>query len=90
MKMKKKIAILAVVLVILSSFCLTGCSYNRQLIDTNWSFKWAIMQLGNGELVEGEVTSWRDFDDSDCVQLTMNGITYLTHYSNVILCSMRP
>ncbi len=90
MKMKKKIAILAVVLVILGCFCLTGCGYNRQLIDTNWSFKWAIVQLGNGELLEGEVTSWRDFDDSDCVQFTMNGITYLTHYSNAILCSERP
>ena len=90
MKMKKKVAILAVVLIILGCFCLTGCGYNRQIFDTNWSFKWVIAQLGNGELLEGEVTSWADFDDSDCVQFTMNGITYLTHYSNVILCSERP
>lgn len=86
----KKI-VLAVLLVVVS-LCFCGCQVsNRQIgIDTAYSFKWAIIQLGNGELIEGEVTSWRDFEDSDTVQFVMNNITYLTHYSNVILCSERP
>ena len=63
---------------------------NEQVFDTNWKYEWAIIQLGNGELIEGRVSSWRDFDESDCVQFTMNGITYLTHYTIVILCSEQP
>ena len=85
--MKKKIAL--IVLLALVVICLCGC--NREIgFDTKWNFKWAILQLGNGELIEGPVSSWRDFSESDCVQFTMNGITYLTHYSNVILCTTEP
>lgn len=87
--MKKMLLIVLLVTVVV---CLCGCQgSNRQLgLDTSYSFKWAIVQIGNGEIIEGEVTSWRDFDDSDVVQFVINGITYLTHYSNVILCSERP
>lgn len=63
---------------------------NEQVFDTNWKYEWAIIQLGNGELIEGHISSWKDFNDSDCVQFTMDGITYLTHYTNVILCSEQP
>lgn len=84
----KKIFILALVLILCAmSFC--ACSIgNRQIgIDTTHTFRWAIIQLGNGELIEGTVTSWRDFNDGDEIQVTINGITYLTHYSNVILAT---
>lgn len=63
---------------------------NEQVIDTNWRYNWAILQLGNGELIEGQITSWKDFSESDMIQFTMNEITYLTHSSNVILCTSKP
>ena len=63
---------------------------NEQVIDTNWRYNWGILQLGNGELIEGAITSWKDFDKSDMIQFTMDGITYLTHSSNVILCTECP
>lgn len=63
---------------------------NEQVFDTKWRFEWAIVQLGNGELLEGPVSSWKDFENSDMVQFTMDGVTYLTHSSNVILCSKCP
>ena len=63
---------------------------NEQVFDTNWRYNWAIIQLGNGELLEGTVTSWKDFSESDMIQFTMDGITYLTHSSNVILCTECP
>ena len=60
-------------------------------IDSRWNFNWAIIQLGNGELIEGEITNWRDFSNSDTVQVTLdNEITFLSHYSNIILCSKEP
>jgi hypothetical protein len=60
---------------------------NRQLFDTKYRFNYAIIRLPNGETVEGNVSSWLDFDQSDVVQVTLDGRTYLTHYSNVCLIS---
>lgn len=88
----KKIVFVILVL-ILTTITLTGCMQigNRTIgLDTTQTFKWGIVQLGNGELIEGEVTSWRDFNESDVVQCTIDGITYLSHYSNIILCSKKP
>lgn len=84
--------IICVVLILVLALALTACQVgNRQVgWDTTQTFTHAILELGNGELIEGTVTSWRDFDESDAVQFTMNGITYLTHYSKVILCTKKP
>jgi len=88
--MKKTIAI--IVLMLIFALCLTGCQIGNRKIgfDTTQTFHWAIVQLGNGELIEGSVDSWRDFSESDVVQVTVKGNTYLTHYSNVILSTERP
>ena len=84
--------IICVALILTLALALTACQVgNRQVgWDTTQTFTHAILELGNGEIVEGTVTSWRDFDESDVVQFTMNGITYLTHYSKVILCTEKP
>ena len=80
--MKKIICILLVVIMIVA---MTGC--NRQLIDTTWSFERAVIFLPDGEKIEGEISSWRDYDSSDMIQVAINGKQYLTHSSNVILIS---
>ncbi len=85
--------IIIAVLFIALCLCMTGCMQigNQQIgLDTTRTFRWAIIQLGNGELIEGSVDSWRDFDESDVIQVTISGITYLTHYSNVILTTEKP
>ena len=85
--------IICVILILTLALALTACRQigNRQVgWDTTQTFTHVILELGNGEIVEGTVTSWRDFDESDVVQFTMNGITYLTHYSKVILCTKKP
>lgn len=88
--MKKIIAIVA--LITIACLSLSACQIGNRKIgfDTTQTFRWAIVQLGNGELIEGPVSSWRDFEESDVVQFTINGITYLTHYSNVILTTEEP
>jgi len=89
-KRMKKIAI--VVLIVTLCLGLTACQVGNRKIgfDTTQTFRWAVIQLGSGELIEGQVSSWRDFDESDVVQVTIEGITYLTHYSNVILMTEKP
>ena len=62
-----------------------GC--NQSILDTTWSFERAIIFLPNGEKLEGKVTSWKDFENSDMIQVTIEGKTYLTHSSNVVLIS---
>ena len=62
---------------------LTGC--NEQIIDLTHKFDYAIITLPNGEIVEGDVTSWMDYQDSDSIQIVIDGVTYYTHINNVVL-----
>ena len=84
--MKKIIAILLAVVVVLSmALITTGC--NKQLVDLTYSYEYAIIGLPNGETVEGKVSSWTDFEDGDQIQVKIAGKTYLVHSSNVVLIS---
>lgn len=83
--MKKVIALLMAVIVVLSVMLLAGC--NKQMLDLTYSYEYAIIGLPNGEVVEGKVTSWTDFEDGDQIQVRINGKTYLVHSSNVVLIS---
>jgi len=81
MKVKKIIVMMVIALLLIAT--MSGC--NRTLIDTTYKFTHAIIALPNGDVVEGEVTSWKDFEDGDQLQITIDGITYLTHASNIVL-----
>lgn len=83
--MKKILAMLLAILAILSISLLSGC--NKQLLDLTYSYEYAIIGLPNGEVVEGKVSSWTDFEDGDQLQVRINGKTYLVHSSNVVLIS---
>jgi ribosomal protein S1 len=74
------IALLALVMVLI---VLTGC--NKQLFDTTYSFDRAIISLPNGDIIEGKIDSWTDFDNGDQIQVKINGITYLVHSSDIVL-----
>ena len=83
--MKKWIAIAAALLIAVSTLILAGC--NKQMVDLTYSYEYAIIGLPNGEVVEGKVSSWTDFEDGDQIQVRINGKTYLVHSSNVVLIS---
>ena len=74
--------VLALILVV-SLLLFTGC--NRSVFDTTYSFDYAIIGLPDGEFIEGEVQSWLDFEDGDQIQVKIDGVTYLTHITNVVL-----
>ena len=82
---KKAIIAIAVVAVLLIA---GGVIYwqthigNRQLMDMNYHFDRAMVKLPNGDVVEGKLNSWLDFDDSDVIQVKIDGKTYLTSYVN--------
>ncbi len=81
--MKKMFALILTIILVVSMT--TGC--NMQVIDTTYSFERAIIQLPNGDIIEGKVTSWTDFEDGDQIQVKIDGKTYLVHSSNVVLIS---
>ena len=83
--MKKRIALLLSIILLLSAALLAGC--NKQMVDLTYSYEYAIIGLPNGEIVEGKVSSWTDFEDGDQIQVKIAGKTYLVHSSNVVLIS---
>ena len=86
--MKKRIlsilAALALTLMLyISCKLLTGC--NKQLVDLNYSFNYAIIQLPDGTIVEGKVQSWTDYEDGEQLQIKIDGVTYLCSSYNCVL-----
>ena len=70
-------------MIVLVVLLLCGC--NKQIIDLDYKFNYAIIFLPNGEKIEGKVTAWNDYNQNDMIQVKIDGVVYLTHSSNVIL-----
>ena len=81
--MRKKL--LAVLLTTVTLLSLTGC--NKQVFDTTYSYEYAIINIGNGEVIEGKVQSWTDYADGDQIQVKIDGKNYLVHSCNITLIS---
>ena len=77
--MKSKILCAFLIAVV---FVLTACNY--QVVDLQYNFNYAYIQLQNGELIEGKVESWTDYDGEQ-LQVTIGGVTYLTNSYNCTL-----
>ena len=58
---------------------------NRSHIDTVYNYRYATVSLQTGEVVEGSVDSWMDYEDSDQLQVIIEGVPYLCHSSNCTL-----
>lgn len=72
------VSILAVIMIVL-------CACNRPVVDLTYSYDYAYVELPTGEVVEGKVDSWRDYEDGDQLQVTIDGVTYLTNSTRVVL-----
>ena len=80
--MTKKLVCLILVLIMLA-LVFAGC--NQQIIDTTYEFDRCIIKLPDGKIITGAVEGWKDWSDSDVIQIKVNGKTYYTHMSNVVL-----
>ena len=79
----KKILALVIALVMALSF--VGCG-NYKVLDAKYNFTYAQLRMPDGEIVEGKLDSWRDYDDgSDQIQVEIDGVTYLCHQANIVL-----
>lgn len=85
--MKKKIwdsVRLCLTMILAAVLCCSLAGCNRTIFDTTYSYDYAYIALPNGTVVEGNVENWRDYD-GDQLQVTIDGKTYLTHATNVVL-----
>ncbi len=76
-------AVLLLVVLLVLALATTSC--NRSLIDTHYYYDYAYIALPNGQCVEGPVDSWTDFVDGDQIQVTINGVTYLSDSTRIVL-----
>lgn len=84
----KVVALIAALCAALMLFC--GCEEHKTGNRVTYgkdvqTFTYAYINLGGQEIDKGYVTQWRDYNDSDTVQVLVNGKYYLTHYTNVVL-----
>lgn len=82
---KTAIKKLATIFAIMGMCALLFVACNKQIFDTTYSYDRAILSLPNGEVIDGKITSWKDFEDGDQIQVKINGVSYLVHSSNIVL-----
>lgn len=86
--MNKKVILLIAVL-LCSVFVFAGCESKtgNRVVGGNdvQTFTYAWVKLGDTDIVKGYITQWRDYENSDTVQVMINGKFYLTHYTNVVM-----
>lgn len=78
--MKKNLAIILVLILLVA--IISGC--NKQIIDLNYEFNYAIISLPNGDIVEGEISSWNDYEGEQ-IQVKMDDKVYVVHSDNIVL-----
>lgn len=85
--MKRFLLILVLLAMVLAmTACGTYATGNRAVWGKDvQTFTYAYIRLGEKDIVEGYITQWRDYDDSDAVQIMIDGKYYLTHYSCVVM-----
>lgn len=69
----------------LISVFFSGC--NAQIVDTTYTFNYAWIDIPGGNIVEGKVQSWKDYEDGDQIQVKIDGVTYLTDTTRCVLAS---
>ena len=72
--MNKLIALLMIVMIMLG---LTSCNY--VLVDTKYQFDYAIIKLPNGEVIEGKIVKWTDYEGEQLQLVMEDGNTYLVN-----------
>ena len=88
MKNRKIVSCSALIVIIIALIMIVvlfaGCG-NNKILDTTWRFERAIITLPDGSMIEGSVEHWTEYKASDMLQVKIDGKTYLTHSSNIIL-----
>lgn len=73
-------------LLIVAALIFTLCACNYQMVDLVYAYDYAIISYGDGTTKKVEIQSWRDYEDSEQIQITAkDGTTYLVNSMNCVL-----
>ena len=86
--MKKYVALVLGLILILG--CVTTALANVGWFDFNYDFQYATIYLSEHHIIMGVCEKWWDYEESDMIQVQINGNIYLTHSSNVVLSKTKP
>lgn len=79
--MKRYLILTLVCIMALTLLC--GCG-NKKIFDTTYKFDYAIIELPNGNIVEGKVKSWKDYEGEQ-LQVVIGDTTYLVNSNNIVM-----
>lgn len=88
MSKTKRIFLAALLAILAIALCACGSvqTGNRVIGGADvQTFTYAYIKLGDETIVKGYINQWRDYRDSDTVQIMIDGKYYLTHYSCVVM-----
>ena len=90
MKNTKRFAVVilcaAIALIMVFVFAGRGYAFNYSIFDFEWEFNRAIIKLQDGSVVSCGVKAWKDFENSDQIQIEAeDGRIYLVHSVNCTL-----
>lgn len=74
--MRKKLVTLLSIAAL--SSILVGCG-NRTLLDLNYTYDRAIIQLPDGTVVDTKIKAWSDYDGEQLQIIAEDGTVYLTN-----------
>lgn len=79
--MKKIIATLLLIVALLS---MSAC--NKDLVDTVYSYDYAIIAFPDGTSETVKIAQWTDYEDGDQIQIkSTDGTVYLVHSTDCVL-----
>ena len=76
-----------IAIVLVCGLALSGC--NRSIFDTYWDFNEALVKSGNNSWESVKVEAWRDYENSDMIQIVTPEKVILTHSANIMLIKTR-
>ena len=83
--------IFALVLTLILAISITASALaNVGWFDFNYDFGYVTLRLDDGYIIKAICEKWWDFDNSDMIQVQIDGNVYLTHISNVVLSKDEP
>lgn len=77
--------LLPALIIISALFAFTACG-NKDIIDTVYTYDYALVEMPGGEVVKLDIKKWRDYSDGEQLQIiTPDGTVYLVSSINCVL-----
>lgn len=81
--MKRFVYILLAAVILATAVLFSRC--DKMVADLIYKYNYAWIELPGGNVVEGPIQSWTDFEDGDQIQIKINDVIYLTDTTRCVI-----